>query len=429
MPQQQSEYLSLDPNAGLDDYLSTDPNDGVASEPKTVRGFLGNVASSGADTAKGVLSMLDPRNWDDMLAAGNAGKVEFAEQVKASIAGRPGGDGGDVGFDPSFKRLRQQGQQLVDESYRNPVGTAVSFLPGAKPRINLTPVKAATQAGGARLMRGAVKAPSSEINKMSGASRAGLDAKSEQIAQTALREGVNPMTARGLETIQQRVENLGKVRDSDIAAAPQVPIAGSGRRQLTSLRPVVDKYRGSAQSTPQADLREIQLFARDMKSNPDITTRGPGRTRPMRDLSPNELNQLNKGDNKALTGKFNKVGDAEIDARRAVIDQRRTEMESVVPGTKDTGRKMNELINLRNVANVARKRSEGRDGVGINDMIALGSGRPETLVLSTAMRPAVQAGIGGMLHRTGAALPSDVDLTNLYRLALMQQLASEPEGP
>jgi hypothetical protein len=423
MPQQ-NEYLSLDPNAGLDGYLSTDPNAGTADAPKSVGGFLSNVVESAKDTGKGILSMLNPRNWDDIAQAADAGKVEFAERAKREIEG-----GGGVGFDPSFARLRAQGQEIADEAYRNPVGMTASFLPVARPRINLQPVKAGAQAGGVRLMRGAVKAPTSEINKMAGASRAGLDAKSEQVAQTALREGVNPMTARGLETIQQRVENLGKVRDGDIAAAPQVPIAGSGQRQLTSLRPVVQRYRGSAQSTPQADLREIQMFARDLKANPDITTRGPGRTRPMRDLTPNELNQLNKGDNKALTGKFNKVGDAEIDARRAVIDQRRTEMESVVPGVKDTGKKMSELINLRNVANVARKRSEGRDGIGITDMIALGSGRPETLMLSTAMRPAVQAGIGGALHRTGAAVPSEIDLSGLFRLALMQQLASEPEGP
>lgn len=466
MPQDQ--YLSLDPNAGLDDYLSVDPNAGAevqAGPKKSVLGFLGNVAADTKDTVAGALSMLNPLNWDDIARSVSANKQAFNE--RAHGAERQLQAWKDKGRPVDLARLGPEITRVADAAgdlvYNQPVSTAMAGLPLARPRVNLAPVTAGMQRAGTRLVRGAVKPATGEINKMPGVQAAGLDAKSEQIANIALRENVNPLTARGLDTLQQRIDTLSKVRDTDIAAAPQVPIKGSGVRQLTSLRPVTRKYGPSSQTFSEADLAEIGGLRAEMRRNPALTTRAQtkvprdehlvdepflggkepsslGNTaygqptdtvlgpRRMRDLTPNELNTVNKGDNKALTGLMGKERDAAIDARKAVVNQRRNELETVVPGVKDQGKRISELINLRNVANVARKRSEGRDGIGLTDMVALTSGRPETFALTTAMRPAAQAGIGGMLHRTGAALPSEIDLTGLYRLALLNLLSGH-ESP
>lgn len=406
-------------------YLDDNGNPIGGAPSKSLGGFVRNIGTSGVDAVKDAASMVDPRNWGGMVktisAQHTAANADFMRGVDAVKRG-------ESPFKDVGKNLRERMSGVAAAAYENPVGTAMALIPGARPAVGLRAVKSGFQAIGKRFVRGALKPDTTNLRKMAGSSQAGIDKMADQVTETALREGVNPMTKRGLNTVQRRADALNTVRDTDIAAAPQVPMLGSGRRQLTSLRPVAEKYGGRRQSTPQADMREIQTFAKDLKANPDITTRGPGRTRPMRDLTPDELNQLNKGDNRALSGKFGKVGDAEIDARKAVVGSRRDMLDEAVPGTKDIGRRLKDLIDLRNVSNVARKRGEGRDGLGLTDLIALSSGRPETLLLSTAMRPAAQAGIGGALHRTGAVLPSQIDLTALYRAALLAQL-SQPEGP
>jgi hypothetical protein len=379
-------------------------------QEKSVGGFLENVGSSAVDAVKGIANTV--MHPIETLKAADAGKQQWEQEGISELQQPPSGPSG-------LQRIGQQAQQMGDEAYRNPVGTAMAFAPAARPGVSFRPIQAGLERTGTRLMRGAVKPATGEINKMQGAAKMGLDAKSDQIAQVALKENVNPMTRGGLETIQQRIDALDSVRDADIAGAAQVPVQGSGFRQLSSLRPVSQRYK--VQSTPDADVQSVVGLGKEMARNPALTKpTGKG----MRDLTPNELNALNKGDNKALSGKMGKINDAEIDARKAVTGSRRADMEAVAPGTKETGRRMSDLINLRNVSNVARKRGEGRDGLGLTDLVTLSSGRPETFLLSTAMRPAVQAGIGKGLYNTGQALPPGIEFTDLYRLALIAQLAN-----
>jgi hypothetical protein len=411
MPQQpEQDWFAAQLTQGGDDFFAQ--TDAPAPEGKSLGGFLGNVVSSGVDAVKGAVSMLDPRNWDDMVSQMAQGqrdaraKLLSGESFEAPAAARYGSV-----------------DKATDTLYNDPVGAALELAPFARPTIGLSRVKSGLQDAGVRTKRGAVKPNTAEINKMAGASQAGLDKMSDGVARTALTENINPMTRRGLETTQSRIETLGAVRDADIAAAPQVPIAGSGRRQLASVRPVAERYR--VQSTPEADVASVVGVGKEIARNPLMTKPfAPGK-RAMRDLTPNELNALNKGDNKALAGKFGKVGDAEIDARKAVVSARRDMLDEAVPGTKETGQRMRRLIDLRNVSNVARKRGEGRDAVGLTDMIALSSGRPSTLLLSTAMRPAAQAGLARGLYNAGGALPDALNFTDLHRLALLAELANE----
>jgi hypothetical protein len=269
--------------------------------------------------------------------------------------------------------------------------------------------------------------------KVSGSAQKGLDQVAGDVAENYLRTGVNPGRASGMQKIQRNVEEGWAKYDAGIAAAPQVPTPGSGQAQLMALKPVVQKYR--QQSSPDSDVKSITDFGRAMTRNPAMSERSPAvarggqvvtpRKREMKDLTPNEENMLNKGDNRAMSGLFGKVGDAEIDARKAVIEGRRQRMDAAAPGTRELGQQVSRDITGRNVANIRRRRTEGNNPVSLTDVISLSSGHPSTFMLSTALRPAVQGMGAGALYRTGAALPSQIDLTALYRLALMQQLEEE----
>lgn len=412
---------------------------------KSIGGFLGNVVSSGAGAIENTVNtLLHPI---EAIKAAHAQKVAWDAQPinEPVVYARPG------------QRLLAQLGQAGEEVYQDPVGMALAFTGGGAAKIPTAPLKGPLVRAGVRTMRGAIKPNTGDLNKMAGSTQAGLDAMSERVAQTTLRERVNPMTGRGLETIQRRVDALNDQRDTMIAGAPQQPVEGSGVRQLRSLRPVQRKYGPQSQTFSERDVAEIRGLRGEMRRNPELTkstdrevpreahlvdepfmggnapssvgntasgtptetVKGPRR---MRDLSPNELNRMNKGDNAALRDKFGKVGNAEIDARKAVVGSRRDMLEESVPGTKAIGKRLSELIDLRNVANVARKRGEGRDLLGLTDLIALTSQRPAALLATTAMRPAAQAGVAGMLYRTGQALPETVNLGPLLKAALLAEL-------
>jgi hypothetical protein len=481
---------------------------------KSVGGLLSNAGGDVAEMASGIGQMvLHPIDTAKAISRTHAHDTAQAWRR----ASQPPPVAEDIARDfTASGGLKGAAGAAADQAYERPVSMAMALAPMARPILKLGKVKRGLEAGGVRTMRAAVKTPTSELSKVSGSVQQGLDATADDVARTFLREGVNPGTAKGLETLQQRVDMLGKVRDTDIAAAPQVTIPGSGQRQLMALKPVIERAR--QQSAPGADVNAVADFGRSITTNPRLierplvtevvpgrqvtippralaqvptgdaaliasghraalapdsvfqpsaaevraarelgpaalavprrvlntpaappqptvfesapttrTVRGPVR---MKDLTPVQLNTLNKGDNRALSGLFGKVGDAEIDARKAVVESRRAMLDEAVPGTRDLGQQMSKLITGRNVANVMRRRTEGNNPVTLTDFISLTSGHPEVFALSTAMKPAAQAAIGGTLYRTGAALPSQIDLTALYRMALLQQLigAEPPAG-
>lgn len=387
-----------------------------AAPEKSIGGFLSNIGSDIVGNVTGMANtVMHPIKALQAIASE---KPAFEQRAMEA------GQAFERGERPHADPMGAAGA-IGEQAYERPVSTAMQMFPGAKPSIGLRAVKGGLENTAIRTMRGALKSPTGELNKMQGVRQAGLDRVSSDVAETALKQGINPLTRRGLETTQTRIESLNAVRDADIAAAPQIAVTGSGQRTIGALKPVTEKYRN--QSMPDADVNAVGDVGRALMRNPRTSIPSPtaGRKREPLDLAPAEMNALNKGDNRALQGKFGKVGDAEIDALKAVRNERAAMMDDAVPGTRETGQQMRDLINLRNVANVARKRGEGRDLIGINDIISLSSGRPSTFLLSTAMKPAAQAGIAGGMYRTGAALPSQIDLKALYRLALMSQLTGD----
>jgi hypothetical protein len=293
---------------------------------------------------------------------------------------------------------------------------APSLATAAANRV-LPPLKQGLDTVSTRMMRGAIKANTGDLNKMAGAQRVGIDEMSERVAKSALERDINPLTKRGAAQIQGRIDETSAARDAAIANAPPTPVPGSGFRQLSSVRPVAQQYR--QQSTPQSDIATIQRIGREMLDNPALTKPGGG----MRDLTPQELADLNTGDNRALRDRFGKSS-AEIDAKKAIVGQRVQDLERAVPGTREQGQEMKTLIDLRKVSRAARKRAENRDSIGLTDIIALAN--PKTLVASTLMRPAVQAGAAGGIYRAGQALPAKLSPAEVTRLvALLTQL----QGP
>lgn len=316
--------------------------------------------------------------------------------------------------------------EALNEAYQQPVSTALTLSGGMTPRLNLRPVKAGAMRGGVNVVRRAQKAPVSTLNKMAGVKQMGLDVAAEKVARTELSERL-PMR-HGAARTQGVIDEAVQARDAAIEAAPGLPVKGSGMAQFNALREPMQKAR--SQRLPEADVAAVSGLGREMMRNPKLTIRSPtaGRTREPLDLTPRELNALNKGDNAALSDAYGaRKSSAELGARKAVAASGRESIEQGVPGTRGQGRRINDLINLRNVQNMAGRRANARDAVGLTDIIGVASGHPSTLLASTAMRPAVQDLLGHGLYRTGAALPGTLDLTPALRALILQQLLTAPE--
>lgn len=383
-----------------------------ARESSSVGGFVRNIGSDAVNTVSGLASMvLHPIDT----------ATAFKDQAVKSLHRQAMINRGDIESIGMHKSIPQLMGMAAEHAYEKPVGTAL-LVAGSKAgpsKVGLAPIKGGLERLGVRAMRGALKVNTGDINKMVGSQR-GMDAVADAVAKDALDAGVT-VTKHGARRVQRQIDATDAARTAAIDAAPDVPVPGSRVAQLRSLRPVVRKYGPASQTLSEADTAAVRGVRSELRRNPALQD----------DLTPRQLNTMNRGDNRALAEKYGKgsVGDAELDALKAITGARSASLESVVPGTKELGTQMRKLIDVRKVLDVARKRGDNRDVIGINDMLAIAAGNPKALIASTAMRPAAQSMGAHALYRTGKALPSQIDLAALYKLALLEQLtgASEPE--
>lgn len=424
-------------------------------QPKSVGGFLRNIVTSGEKAAGDTAHLLNPMNWGDLIRqkqGAEQANIEEAQHPQPPAYAKPG------------DRLGAAFKMIPDQLYRDPVGAALeaSAVFDPKPSIPLPGgVRSLVQSAGKRAVTGALKIPTTIINKIPGAEAAGVATTAERIAQDSLDENVNLFRDKDRNAIQSRIDDAAAQRADAIHAAPQVPVEGSGRAQLQAIAPIAAKYGPQSQTFSEADTAAIAALKDEMQRNPHLTTPTtrdvpadghladepfltggdpsllaneaygrPMRTEPgppeMRDLTPSELLTQHAGDNRAMFGQFGKSRDAELDARRAVLNAQNDSLESAVPGTQDLGQRMRKLIMLRTVGEAARKRAENRDAFGINDMIALASGHPGAVALSSAMRPMAQNAIGKAIYNVGGR---SVDLNAVYRAALLAKMQQDQTQP
>lgn len=383
---------------------------------KTVDGFLSNAGTDAVNVAGGILHTLNPMNWPEI----GRQTVDSWKNAQKYMEGQTG--------PISLNSLTRLGGDVANEAYDRPVSTAMTAA-SVVPSIRLSnPLRSPMQATGRRMVTGALKTPASIINKLPGAEAAGLATTAERIAQDTLDENVNLFREKGRNQVQSGIDSASAARTAAIHSAPQVPVPGSGRAQLDALDPVAAKYSEASQPFAEADTAALAAKRDELLRNRFLTTAIPPQSVQMRDLAPDELLTQHSGSNRSLYGQMGKgsTRDAELEAERAVGQSTNNSLESAVPGTKELGQRMHKLITLRNVGEAARKRAEGRDAFGINDVIALSSGHPAAVAVSSAMRPMAQNAIGKAIYNFG---DTSVNIAALNRAALLAKMLGEQGAP
>jgi hypothetical protein len=208
----------------------------------------------------------------------------------------------------------------------------------------------------------------------------------------------NVLTHAGADRLQGRLNEAGAARQAKIQAAPDVPVAHSGAAQGQTLNRRLTKELDATQSEGVDATRKV---LRDLSANPKYGANAQGE---LRDLTPQELARRVEADNADLRSMFGREQAPGLEAVKAVRGIN-AKMLDRAAGTKADSQQMKKLIDLRNVTNIARRRGEARDVIGITDVVSLSAGRPEVLGATTAMRPAVQMQIGLVLDKLRRGIP------------------------
>lgn len=297
--------------------------------------------------------------------------------------------------------------------------------------------------GGERAMKGAIKADRGYLEKMAGAKRGGIAKMETDIARTALDEGVNPVTRKGLDRLQGKIEETAAARTAKINAVGDKPIPGSGANaEAAALKSLRRLRRGDA---AQDDIASVKGFIKDLQSSPqttDVMQQGvtfaeeaspivgaggekisrlravPGKeVRGVKDLSPKEQADVIEANNDRLRGLFGgQSKNAEIQSRLAVQKARTKDLDAAA-GTGELSQRMKRLIDLRNVGNIATRRAEANNPLSLTDIISLSAGRPGVLAGSVGMKAPVLAGGAKIMDRTGKAIgASGETMDELLRL-------------
>jgi hypothetical protein len=301
------------------------------------------------------------------------------------------------------------------------------------------PARAFLDRSALRWIKGGLKIPLSYLDHMSGASKEGADAMEDRIAQTILNENLdtvgangvmesrrimNPMRGSGVMELQRRIEDAAQKYQGAVDAAPNVPIQGVSRRALNATHRVSGERIN--QTDPTKDLRQVQGVRKSMVEHPRYGVDPNNPQAGLADTTPRQTADMIAADNKVLSESFGKTPKiARLDAIKAARASRAADLDAVA-GTSEITTRMRDLIDARNVSDLARQRAGKRDAIGITDIISLSSARPAVLAATTLMRPAVQLGGGIRLGRASQKL-GKVDPVAL-REAIRALVASMSHG-
>jgi hypothetical protein len=275
-------------------------------------------------------------------------------------------------------------------------------------------VAGAGKAVGRKMMGGALKIDRSYLKKMAQAEAGeSILGKEQRLIDRALDADGNVLTTKGINRLQDRLDDVAQRRDTAIVSAQQTPVAGSGRQIESG---VVASAADETGLAPQDNLEQIARVVRQIQENPRINTNASGLVMPggqqplgVRDLTPNELATLIEGTNRNLQGLYGEgsaAASARATALKGGIGAARDALEQAVPESRTLGREMRDMIDLRNVAQLAQARSNNQNLIGLTDVISLSAGRPAVLAASLAQRAPIQSTLGRGAWRAGKAAGS-----------------------
>ncbi len=275
----------------------------------------------------------------------------------------------------------------------------------------LTKIPQALGKLGRRAIKGSLKVDRGYLQNMATARKQGLMGAEEELVDTVLAQPGrrNVMTAAGANRVQRRIEGVNDAYNAKVDAAPDVRKPGSGADQVNELRTLLDS---GLDATRSEGRQATQGVLDDLVANPKYgapitaqqlvsgkrTGAGP------RDLTPKEMRARIEADNKELRGMWGQQQTPGVEAVKRVKSVNSRNLDEVA-GTGPESQQLKKLIDLRNVTNIARRRGEARDMVGITDAVSMSAGRPEVLLVTTAMRPAVQMQIGLTLDKIKRGIP------------------------
>jgi len=451
MPQ----YLSTDPNAGDESsrYLSTDPNAGDAPPTRTPDRIDAALRSMGVDDAG--IAMLDKMDADT--------KRSVPDQLTAAggFAAGPWGAGAGAALGSKLTGGSNR-EALTSGAWNVAVPKAMEgAISAARPVVSGLMRRGAEKAMGA-----ALKPDRGYLEKMAGAKKGGIAAMEREVVDTALTNNINPVTSSGADKLQRLIDETATARTGKINAAANAPVSGSGRAaDRAGLKSLALAKRGDA---PQGDIASVQSFMDDLRASPSTSevsqqrvsfrdapsapkTGGDGagsfsrfrqpdvqeshalwqgrpsashqvggattragqprleavrgeEVRRLKDLTPKELQRTVESGNERLRGMFSgNTKNSEIQARLRV-QRARTKTLDTAAGTADESQAMRRLIDLRNVSNIAQRRSESTNPVSLTDIISLSAGRPGVLLGSVGMKAPALAGIAKLLNRGGKSV-------------------------
>lgn len=359
-------------------------------------------APQGLDEAS-FMSLLDEEvnKAEAMQAMVASGKQDLSKDlsVAAGIAAGPAILPGAIASGGAYylgERLKGQNRGeaakagLTEGALSAGIGTGLKALSG--------PVSRVLDSGAMRFVKGGIKAPLQYLEHMAGAGAAGADAMEDRIARTVLDSGVNPMRAKGARRLQGDINKTAAARTAKIEAAPDVPVPGSGNRATKAFHRVMKGRTNQTDATKE--LKQVRAVMRSQAANPRF---GANDTGELPDLTPKELAELITGDNRTLSEAYGRTPKpARLEAVKEAKAARAGALDEAA-GTKELSARMRDLIDVRNVSDLARQRAGKRDAIGITDIISLSAGRPEVLAATTMMRPAMQVGTGRTLGRASRA--------------------------
>lgn len=272
---------------------------------------------------------------------------------------------------------------------------------------------------GRRAVKGALKADRGYLQNMATARQQGLMGAEDEIVDTALQERINPITRSGADRLQRAVDDTANARRMKIQAAPDRPVAKSGASTVQTLNRRLATETHATDASGTTGTRQVM---RELSANPRYGANDRGE---LPDLTPRELARRVEADNARLRNLFGKEQAPGVEAIKDVRGLNARMLDRAA-GTREESQRLKRLIDLRNVANIARRRGEARDVVGISDVVSLSAGRPEVLGATTAMRPAVQMRIGMLLDaiKRGVPLTGSPDEREAVKAALATLMAS-----
>lgn len=419
---QEQDWFAANAPKGEDWFASATPEDGVTTKLRDMGvtdDMLSELDEMDAATKKAIPS--------GMAAAGG-------------FFGGPLGSGAGAGLGvlATGGSIKQAGKEAA-------INAAVPF--GLEKVIGrLRPMASGLLQGvGKRAMKGAIKPDRGYLEKMGGSKVGGIAKMEDEIVDTAMSRNINPVRRKGMDQIQGAIDEAATAREAAINAAPNTPIAGSGRAaDRAALKQLAVSKRGDA---PQDDIATVLKFLDELRTSPqtsEVVKQGvsfapttspvvgptgqaitrlqavPGKAvSAPKDLTPREAATTIEAGNDRLRGLFNgQTKNSEIQARLAVQRARTKSLDSAA-GTGDASDKMRRLIDLRNVSNIAVRRAESNNPISLTDVISLSTGRPAVLAGSIGMKAPVLGELALLMNRGGKSLSGSNETAQLLRRILL----------